>query len=74
MRPTPPRRPPGAFAGATLGSFLIALLHFALELLVFRTVGIKTAVQPLVVATISSLWMGLGWNYYTAYAPHMGPT
>jgi hypothetical protein len=39
--------------------------------LVFRTLGLKTAVQPLVVASVSSLWMALGWNYYTANAPRM---
>lgn len=63
-----------ALAGATLGSFLIALLHFLLELLVFKTVGLKTAIQPMIVATVSSLWMGAGWNYYTTYAPHAEPT
>lgn len=61
-------------AGATLGSFIIALLHFMLELFVYGTIGITTAVQPLVVATVSSLWMGAGWNYYTTYAPHAEPT
>ena len=25
-------------------------------------------------AGVSSLWMGLGWNYYTAYAPRAEPT
>ena len=41
-----PLRPPGA----TLGSFLIALLHFGLELLLFKTLGLATALQPMIVA------------------------
>ncbi len=63
-----------ATTGATLASFLIALLHFALELFAYGTIGFKTAVQPMVVATVSSLWMIAGWNYYTAFAPHAEPT
>lgn len=42
----PPCHPPGA----TLGSFLIALLHFAMELLLFKTLGLATALQPMIVA------------------------
>lgn len=120
-------------AGATLGSFVIALLHFSLELLLFKTLGLATAVQPMIVAGaaaaatacgqggshasagagpaagseparrvqarparagvprrptaahgacplprsppgVSTLWMGLGWNYYTAYASRAEPT
>ncbi|WPT10934.1 Ergosterol biosynthetic protein 28 [Picochlorum sp. SENEW3] len=52
---------------ATLGSFLIALLHFSIEVFVYKTVSVKSAIQPMVVASISSLWMGAGWNYYTSY-------
>jgi hypothetical protein len=63
-----------AIYGATLGSFLIALLHFILELVAYKTVGLKTAIQPMVVAGVSSLWMIAGWNYYTAFAPHAEPT
>ena len=63
-----------AIYGATLGSFLIALLHFLLELLAYKTVGLKTAIQPMIVAGVSSLWMIAGWNYYTAFAPHAEPT
>jgi hypothetical protein len=55
-------------------SFVVALIHFLLELVVFRTLGVKTAVQPMVVAGVSVLWMGLGWNYYTKYAPTTEPT
>ena len=61
-------------AGATLGSFLVALLHFALELGLFQTMGLATALQPMVVAGVSSLWMALGWNYYTGYAARSEPT
>ena len=35
---------------------------------------VEKALQPLVVAAVSSLWMAAGWNYYTAYAVHSGPT
>lgn len=64
-----------AIYGATLLSFLVALAHFLLELLVFQTCGWKTAAQPMVVAGVSALWMGLGWNYYTTYAPQaVGPS
>jgi hypothetical protein len=63
-----------AIYGATLGSFLIALVHFLLELLAYKTVGLKTAIQPMIVAGVSSLWMIAGWNYYTAFAPHAEPT
>lgn len=60
--------------GATLASFGIALLHFATELFAFQTLDWKSALQPGVVATISVLWMGAGWNYYTSYAPRAEPT
>jgi len=56
------------FAAATLGSFVIALIHFILELFIYETLTISTAIQPLVIASISSLWMGAGWNYYTKHA------
>lgn len=63
-----------AIYGATLLSFLIALLHFVLEVLMFQTLGWQTAVQPLIVASISALWMLAGWNYYTNYEPAAQPT
>ena len=52
LPPLAPRRPslPIPPAGATLGSFLIALLHFAMELLLFKTMGLATALQPMIVA------------------------
>ena len=45
-------RPPAVLPlpGATLGSFLIALLHFAMELMLFKTLGLATALQPMIVA------------------------
>ena len=36
--------------GATLASFVLAAVFFVMELLVFKTLGWKTALQPLVVA------------------------
>ena len=56
---------------ATFGSFLIALGFFLLEHFVYETVPLKRAMQPLVVATVSILWMGAGWNYYTDYVHSM---
>jgi hypothetical protein len=53
---------------ATLGSFVIALVHFCLEYFVYETVTFRTVIQPMVVASISILWMGAGWRYYTEYA------
>lgn len=50
---------------ATWVSFLVALLFFLSELMVFRTVSLKAALSPMIVASVSALWMGLGFNYYT---------
>lgn len=57
-----------AIYGATLFSFAVALLHFALELVFFQTMTLLSALQPMVVAAVSCLWMGAGWNYYTNLA------
>jgi hypothetical protein len=56
---------------ATLGSFIIALAHFLLEFFVYESVTIRTVLQPLIIASISTLWMGTGWNYYTEYVMSM---
>lgn len=37
-------------AGATLLSFVVALAHFLTELLVFKTMSVKGAASPMVVA------------------------
>ncbi len=37
-------------AGATLLSFVLAIVHFTLELLVFKTMAWQFALQPMVVA------------------------
>ncbi len=37
-------------AGATLISFLAALVHFSLELLVFKTMSLKSAANPMIIA------------------------
>ncbi|GMH41063.1 hypothetical protein BSKO_08973 [Bryopsis sp. KO-2023] len=54
-----------AIYGATLVSFVIALLHFGTELLLFKTISLQKALSPMIVAGLSTLWMGAGWNYYT---------
>ena len=56
-----------AIYAATLGSFVIALAHFMLEFFVYESVTGRTVAQPLVIASISTLWMGVGWKYYTDY-------
>lgn len=45
-----PSHRPSLRAGATLGSFLIALLHFVMELCLFQTMSLKFALQPMIVA------------------------
>jgi hypothetical protein len=39
-------------------SFLAALVHFSLELLVFKTMSLKSAANPLIIA---------GWALFTSY-------
>ena len=56
---------------ATFGSFVIALGFFVMEHFVYGTVPMKRALQPLVVASVSILWMGAGFNYYTDYVHSM---
>eukprot|EP00878_Enallax_costatus_P003825 GHUV01004041.1.p1 GENE.GHUV01004041.1~~GHUV01004041.1.p1 ORF type:complete len:159 (+),score=27.27 GHUV01004041.1:183-659(+) len=62
-----------AIYGATLLSFVVALLHFLTELFLFKTMSIKGAAAPMVIAGLSTLWMGAGWNYYTVYSKQEGP-
>jgi len=54
-----------AIYGATLSSFVIALLHFTSELLLFKTMTLTSALPTLIIAGISTAWMSLGWGYYT---------
>jgi hypothetical protein len=41
---------PACTTGATLLSFVVALVHFVTELLVFKTMSIKGAATPMVIA------------------------
>lgn len=52
---------------ATIGSFVAALLHFGTELLVYKTVDIKGAMSPFLIASISIVWMVWGWGKYSSY-------
>jgi hypothetical protein len=52
----------------TLASFVLALMFFMGELLLFKTLSWKMALQPMIVAGVSVLWMGLGYNYYLDYS------
>jgi hypothetical protein len=49
--PEPAAAPPARPAGATLISFVAALTHFVFELLVFKTMSIKGAASPMIVAS-----------------------
>eukprot|EP00894_Picocystis_sp_ML_P004848 jgi/Pico_ML_1/55365/g1059.t1 len=51
--------------GATLSSFVIAMLHFTSELLLFKTMTLTSALPTLIIAGVSTAWMSLGWGYYT---------
>lgn len=57
-----------AMYSATLASFVLALIFFSSELLLYKTLSLKSALQPMIVAGVSVLWMGLGFNYYLDYA------
>ncbi|KAK9805834.1 hypothetical protein WJX73_005799 [Symbiochloris irregularis] len=57
-----------AIYGATLASFVAAFAHFSTEAIFFKTISWKSAANPMVVAGISLVWMGAGWNYYTNLA------
>jgi hypothetical protein len=46
-----PAAPASRPAGATLISFVAALAHFVCELLVFKTMSIKGAASPMIVAS-----------------------
>ncbi len=43
-----------ACAGATLTSFVLALLFFTSELLVYKTLSLKSALQPMIVAGMAN--------------------
>lgn len=67
----PPTRPssrtqPGIYY-ATMASFLIAFVHFFLEYTVYRTTA-RGALAPLVISSVSFLWMFVGRSYYLAHA------
>ncbi|EFJ47056.1 hypothetical protein VOLCADRAFT_105276 [Volvox carteri f. nagariensis] len=51
--------------GTTLFSFVVALLFFLSELLVYKTVTIRGALSPMIIASISTAWLSLGWDFYT---------
>ncbi|GJP86175.1 hypothetical protein CLOP_g16233, partial [Closterium sp. NIES-67] len=42
---------------ATFASFVIALVHFLLELLVYKTMTVKNFAAPCFFASVSALWM-----------------
>ncbi|KAG2497761.1 hypothetical protein HYH03_004033 [Edaphochlamys debaryana] len=50
----------------TLFSFGVALLFFLSELFVYRTLSIRGAIMPMIIASVSVTWLALGWDYYAA--------
>ncbi|GAX77307.1 hypothetical protein CEUSTIGMA_g4753.t1 [Chlamydomonas eustigma] len=53
-----------AIYGATLGSFVIAFLYMVLELAVYKTIDMRGAISPMLVAGISIVWMSAGYSNY----------
>lgn len=60
-----PTSPP--IYGATLTSFVLALLHLGSETLYFKTISWRGGLTPMLIAGLTTLWMAAGWNYYTCY-------
>eukprot|EP01023_Acetabularia_acetabulum_P043799 TRINITY_DN4379_c0_g1_i1.p1 TRINITY_DN4379_c0_g1~~TRINITY_DN4379_c0_g1_i1.p1 ORF type:complete len:160 (-),score=14.66 TRINITY_DN4379_c0_g1_i1:195-617(-) len=56
-----------AIYGATLFSFVAALIHFSTELILYKTMSIEGAMSPGIIAGVSVVWMTLGWNYYVGH-------
>ena len=52
---------------ATLGSFAIAFLKFSGEFFIFKTVDLKGFLSPLIISSVSIVWMALGWGTYSSY-------
>lgn len=52
---------------ATLGSFGVAFLKFAAEFGIYKTVDMKGFMSPLIISSVSIVWMAAGWGTYTAY-------
>ena len=52
---------------ATLGSFAVAFVKFAAELVAFKTVDMKGAMSPFIISLISVVWMTAGWGTYASY-------
>ncbi|GIL95058.1 hypothetical protein Vretimale_1158 [Volvox reticuliferus] len=51
--------------GTTLFSFVVALTFFLSELLIYRTVTIRGALSPMIIASVSTAWLSMGWSFYT---------
>ena len=59
------------FVGATLLSFLVALLHFITETLIFKTMSWRGALSPLIVAGEHVMLMVMA--HAVTYAQVLGP-
>uniref|UniRef100_A0A7R9V3N2 Uncharacterized protein n=1 Tax=Chlamydomonas euryale TaxID=1486919 RepID=A0A7R9V3N2_9CHLO len=54
----------GPIYAATLGSFGVAFTYMTLEMAVYKTIGLRGAMSPLIIAGVSIVWMGLGYSKY----------
>eukprot|EP00195_Chlamydomonas_chlamydogama_P004116 CAMPEP_0202921330 /NCGR_PEP_ID=MMETSP1392-20130828/77338_1 /ASSEMBLY_ACC=CAM_ASM_000868 /TAXON_ID=225041 /ORGANISM="Chlamydomonas chlamydogama, Strain SAG 11-48b" /LENGTH=49 /DNA_ID=CAMNT_0049614895 /DNA_START=285 /DNA_END=434 /DNA_ORIENTATION=- len=48
-----------------MSSFAVAIAYFSLEMFVYKTVGLKGAMTPMIIAGTSVVWMALGYSTYT---------
>lgn len=54
-----------AIYNLTFLSFVLALLHFLLEVFVYKTAVVTTygVISPLIVSSVSIVWMAIGYSY-----------
>ncbi|TFL04028.1 Erg28-like protein [Pterulicium gracile] len=50
----------------TLFTYLFAFGHFASEILIFRTAKFGPVVSPVIVSTVSLVWMMLQYDFYVS--------
>eukprot|EP01025_Chloroclados_australasicus_P001200 TRINITY_DN10347_c1_g1_i1.p3 TRINITY_DN10347_c1_g1~~TRINITY_DN10347_c1_g1_i1.p3 ORF type:complete len:140 (-),score=1.99 TRINITY_DN10347_c1_g1_i1:348-767(-) len=53
-----------AIYGATVFSFIAALIHFTTEFFLYETMSVKGVLSPGIIAGVSVVWMIIGWSKY----------
>ncbi|GAB5030483.1 ergosterol biosynthetic protein 28 [Nannochloropsis oceanica] len=53
----------GPLYRTTMASFAVALLYFVLEVGVYHTVDVRSAMPPFIIATLSVLLLAAGYSY-----------